>query len=97
MYKMMIFLNKTRDEESYENFIEFFVTPLEEIAGSKIPVAKIEGAAMAGEKYTHYCEINTDTRDEMDKLFATPEGRNFTKTIQNFLGRVTLFYSNFEV
>ena len=97
MYKMLIFLKKNQDSEEMANYFEKnTLNNLRKASGKEIKLADIEGAAFMEEKFYKYCELKVDSKDELDTIMASVDGKKFSKEIQNYMPHISIFYANFK-
>jgi hypothetical protein len=97
MYKMLLFLKKSADEDVVKHFREITITYLSEIAGKEIKFAKVESNFLLEEKFSFYCELSADSKDEMDKLLATRAGRELNKDLMAFHQYFTAIFINYNI
>ncbi len=94
MYKLILFLKKNDDESVISNFNRS-VELLSTLNKSEVAIAHVEPSLLSGEKYLYYCEFITLSKERMDELMASPEGREFNKiagVLHNFL---SVFFINY--
>jgi len=84
MYKLLFFLHKSDDEEIIRHFQDFTIRYLKEIIGSEIEVARVESNLLLEQKYSHFCEITSATKDEMDKIMNCKAGKELNKDLMEF-------------
>lgn len=96
MYKLLIFLKKTEDEEIIKHFENVTASLVSEINGGKIPVGKIESNLLLEERYSRLLEIEAESKEELDKKFNTKEGKALNKdlmSIQNNISIITIIFN----
>jgi hypothetical protein len=96
MYKLLVFLKKTDEEQVNNHFNEFTLKYLSEIAGKEIKAAKVESNLLLETKYSKFCELEAASRDEMDKLLDSKAGRELSKDFQQFHEFITLISVDFN-
>ena len=96
MYKLLFFLHKDEDEEITKHFLDFTVKCLATISGNDIPVAKVESNLLLDQKYSHFCELSSDTKDEMDKLMNCKAGKELNKDLMEFHKYITVIAVDFN-
>ncbi|MCU7494528.1 MAG: hypothetical protein HF314_01280 [Ignavibacteria bacterium] len=95
MYKILIFLKKVGDESVLTHFRDVTIPKLESLVKSKVPLADIEGSALSEEKYHKYCEAVFSKKEDLDRLFQSPEGKEFNKELAGLGRHISVFYANF--
>lgn len=96
MYKMLLMIKDTADEELLNIFRENTLSHLEKAAGKKIQVGKIDGAKLNEEPYNKVYEITFESKHEMDKILASVEGRKFNRNITSFTQHISIFFVDYE-
>jgi hypothetical protein len=97
MYKLLFFLHKSNDDSLYHHFKDVTIKNLSRIKGKEIKIAKVEDNLLLDEKYSHFCEIDTPSRDEMDKLMNTKAGKELNKDLKNFHSDITIISINYGI
>ncbi len=90
MYKMLFFLHKSEDEEIFKHFVDFTVHYLKEITKSEVQIAKVESNLLLEQKYSHFCELSVNTKDELDKLMNCKAGKELNKDLMEFHKYITV-------
>lgn len=90
MYKMLFFLHKSEDEEIFKHFVEFTVCYLKEIIKSEVQIAKVESNLLLEQKYSHYCEVSGNTKDELDELMNSKAGKELNRDLMEFHKYITV-------
>lgn len=96
MYKMLLMIKDTADEELLNIFRENTLSHLEKAAGKKTQVGKIDGAKLNEEPYNKVYEITFESKHEMDKILASVEGRKFNRNITSFTQHISIFFVDYE-
>jgi len=97
MYKVLFFLHKNDDGEILRHFTNITVKYLQEIMGKDIPVAKVESNLLLDQKYSHYCEITSSNKDEMDKWLHSKSGKKLNKDLMDFHQHITVIMLNYDL
>lgn len=92
----MIFLKKTENEPLVSHFKNELIKTLREISGQNIKIAKVEGSLLTTEKFEYYCEINAESKNEIDKMLASPKGKNLAREITAYVNDLVIFYANYR-
>ncbi len=93
----MIFLKKTENEPLKNHFKRELVERLREVSGQNIKIAKVEGSLLTSEKFDYYCEINAESKDQIDKMLASPAGKKLSREISAYVNELVMFYADFDV
>lgn len=96
MYKLLFFLHKGDDDSLLEHFKDVTIKNLSIINGKEIKIAKVEDNLLIDEKYSHFCEIEAATREEMDKLMNTKAGKELNKDLRDFHSDITIIPINYS-
>ena len=96
MYKLLLFLNKTDDEQVLNHFNEYTVKHLSEIAGEEIKIASVESNLLLDQKFSKFCEVTAESKDMWDKLMNTKAGRELNKDLMDFHQSVTLIFVDYQ-
>lgn len=80
MYKTLIFILKN-NSDFVNYFKEQFLPLLSEINGSEIKLAEVESNLLSEIKFSHYCEISAESKDEMDMKMNSASGRKLGKLL----------------
>lgn len=95
MYKLLFFLHKSDDETLLQHFKDVTIKNLSRITGKEIKIAKVENNLLLDEKYSHFCEIEASSQDEMDKLMHTKAGKELNKDLRDFHSDITIITINY--
>lgn len=96
MYKILIFLHKSEKNNFLNFFKNSFIPLLSEINGSEVKLAKVESNLLLELKYSHYCEITAENKDDMDRKLNTPAGRNLSKLLMESHQNLTFISINYS-
>ncbi len=65
MYKLLLFLHKTDNNENIQNhFLEFTLKYLSDMAGKEIIAADVESNPLLEQKYSKFCELSVESVEE---------------------------------
>ena len=95
MYKMLLFLKKTEEKPVIEHFKEFTLKYLSELAGKEVFAARVESNLLLETRYSHFCELEVQIKEEMDKLLNSKTGKELSKDIMNFHEYVDLIFVDY--
>jgi hypothetical protein len=96
MYKLILFLKKSDDKNVFIHFQDFTLKYLSELAGKKIIPGKVESSLLLDTKYSHFCEVEVELKEEMDKLLNSKAGKEFNKDLMNFHQHVDIIFVDFN-
>ena len=96
MYKMLMFLKKSDDTNVIQHFKNFTIPILNEFEGEKINIAKVESNLLLEQKYTWYCEVAVDSKEEWDMIMATKLGKKLNKDLMDFHQNVDIIFVNYS-
>lgn len=96
MYKLLIFLHKTDNDEIVSHFNEYTVKYLSDLSGKTVKVADVESSLLLDVKYSKFCEITVDSKGVWDKMINSKEGRLLNKDIMDFHQFITLIFVDYN-
>ena len=96
MYKILFFLHKTDDENLLNLFKEKIAGKLSEMADEVVETAEVDNNFLLDQKYSLYCEISADEREEMDKLMQTKEGKELSRALSELVNDITVIAVNYK-
>lgn len=96
MYKLIIFINKNLDEQTSNHLREYTIKYIEDLAGEKIKIGKVESNLLLDEKYQYFIEITTKTKDEMDAKMEGKAGRELIKDLSEMHRFLTFIFIDFN-
>lgn len=96
MYKMLLFIKKSDDPNILKHFGEFTLPILRELSGKEVKPAKVESSLLLEQKYTWFCEVAVDSRDEWNRLMASKEGKKLNKDLMDFHQSIDIIFVNDE-
>ena len=89
MYKLLLFLNKTNEENILNHFREFTIKQLTEAIDKEIKIGKVESSLLLEQKYSLFCEVTMDSKDEWNSKMTTKAGKEFNKDLMEFHKYIT--------
>ena len=95
MIKLIALFRKPADTAEFDKHYNEVHTPLvKKYPGMrKLEITRITGAPIGETKYYLACEMYWDSKDDMDKALASPEGRAVAKDLMSFAADlVTVFF-----
>ncbi len=96
MMKVLIFIRKNAEDSVLQEVEQVISEKTNSFLKKNIRFANLEGGLLSPEKFYKFAEIQFNSRDEMNRLFQTPEGKEFNKFISNYHNLVSIFFANFE-
>lgn len=96
MYKILFFLHKTTDENIINFFNEKIVKKLCEITGITVYAAQIESNLLLDQKYSLFCEISANEKEDMDRLMYSKAGKELTRVLTDFHQNLTVIAVNYK-
>ncbi len=95
MYKILFLLKKSKDESIINHFNDFIIKYLSEITGTEVKSAVVESNLLLEQKYEAYCEISTDSKDEMNRLMSSEKGKLLNKDLFDFHKHIDIITVNY--
>ena len=89
-----MFLKRSDNPNVIRHFKNFTIPILNELNGEKIKIAKVESSLLLEQKYTWYCEIAVDSKEEWDMIMATKLGKKLNKDLMNFHQNIDTIFVN---
>ena len=97
MYKILLMIKDNADNEIVESFRENALVHLEKASGQNILIGEIDGAKLNEDPFSKVCEIEFETKHEMDKVLASNDGKKFNRNMTNFFQYISIFFIDFGV
>lgn len=95
MYKILLMIKDSADDELVKTFRENVLIHLEKAAGKELLIGKIDGAKLNEEPYYKICEIEFPSKLEMDKTLASNDGKKFNRNLTSFFQHISIFFINY--
>jgi len=95
MIKLIALFRKPADTAEFDKHYNEVHTPLVKKYPDmrKLEITRITGAPIGETKYYLVCEMYWDSKDDMDKALASPEGRAVAKDLMSFAADlITVFF-----
>lgn len=96
MYKLLLFLKKTKDEHVINHFKKYTVKFLSDLAGKEIKIAAVDSNLLLEEKYSFFCEISAGSKDEWNQMMNTAEGKALNKDMMEFHKFITAIFVDYQ-
>jgi hypothetical protein len=95
MYKLLLFLNKTNEEDIINHFKETTLQYLSAATGQDIKTGEVESGLLLEQKYRLFCEVTVNSKDEWNAKIATKAGKEFVKDLSDFHRHITPIFINY--
>ena len=96
MYKVLVFLKKTNDEEVILHFRNFLVKYFSDLMGKDLPIGSVESNPLLEIKYSLFIELELESKENWEKLFASEAGENLEKDLIEFHKYINIIFINYE-
>lgn len=96
MYKMLLFLRKSDDQNVEKHFRDFTLPILKELTGKEIRTAEVESSLLIEQKYNLFCESAVQSKDEWDKLMASETGRKLNKDLADNHRSIDIIFVKYD-
>jgi hypothetical protein len=96
MYKLLFFLKKTNDEQILNHFQNFTLKYLCELAAKEVKPGKVESSLLLDHKYMYFCELETSSKEEMDKKLNSPAGKELSKHLAELANHSTIIFVDYN-
>lgn len=96
MYKLLIFLKRTNDDELLTHFRDKTLPLLSRIAEEEVKIAKVENSLMFENKFDFYCEVCAESKDKMDKKMNSASGKELMRDLAGFHKNINFVFINYE-
>jgi hypothetical protein len=96
MYKMLFFLNKTDDKNILNHFNDFTLKYISAVASEEIKAGYVESNLLLEHKFSRMCELTSASKDEMDRMLGTLEGKALNKELMDFHKHITIISVNYK-
>jgi hypothetical protein len=96
MYKQLFFLHKSDNDQVLPHFKDVILTHLSEVSGKRITLAKVESNLLLDQKYSYFCEVVFESKDKMNELMNTKDGKQLTKALIDFHKMITIISINYD-
>jgi uncharacterized protein (TIGR02118 family) len=96
MYKMMLFVRKSDDQNVEKHLRDFTLPILTELAGKEVRTAEVESSLLIEQKYKSFCEVAVDSKDEWDKLMASEKGKKLNKDLADNHRNIDIIFVKYD-
>lgn len=96
MYKLLIFIHKSKENNFLNFFRNSFLPLLNEIEGNEVKLAEVESNLLLDQKYSHFCELTANNKDEMDRKLNSSAGRSLSKLLMESHQHITVITVNYQ-
>ena len=96
MYKVLVFLKKTNDEEVIHHFRNFLVKYFSDLVGKDLPIGSVESNPLLEIKYSLFIELELESKENWEMLFVSEAGENLEKDLIEFHKYINIIFINYE-
>jgi hypothetical protein len=96
MYKLLIFIHKSKENNFLNFFRNSFLPLLTEIEGNEVKLAEVESNLLLDQKYSYFCELTANNKDEMDRKLNSSAGRSLSKLLMESHQNITVITVNYQ-
>ena len=96
MYKALIFLKKTNDEEVINHFKNFLVKYFSKLIGKYLAIGSVESNPLLEIKYSLFVELEFESKEKWEKLIGSEAGEELEKDLLEFHNYITIIFVNYE-
>lgn len=96
MYKLLIFIHKSKENNFVNFFRNSFLPLLTEIEGKEVKLAEVESNLLLDQKYSYFCELTANGKDEMDSKLNSSAGRSLSKLLMESHQHITVITVNYQ-
>ena len=96
MYKLLLFLHKTNQDEILLHFNDFTKKYLADLTGEEIKVADVESNLLLDKKYSKFCEVTVDSKETWDRMMNSKEGKILNKDLMDFHQHITIIFVDYN-
>lgn len=95
MYKLLIFIHKSKENNFLNFFRNSFLPLLSEINGTEVKLAEVESNLLLDQKYSHFCELTANDKNDMDNKLNSSAGRSLSKLLMESHRNITVISVNY--
>jgi hypothetical protein len=96
MYKVLVFLKKTDEEEVKNHFKDFFVKYFSDLTGKELSIGEVESNPLLEVKYSLFFELEIESKEKWEELLGSEAGENLEKDLIDFHKYITIIFINYE-
>ncbi len=96
MYKLLIFLKVSKDNNLLTHFKETTIPLLSIIAGEEVKIAKVENSLMFDDRFDYFCEVSAESKDKMDEKMGSKSGKELMRDLADFHKNINFLFINYE-
>lgn len=96
MYKILFFIHKPVDEKILKHFRGRTLKLLSELTGKEILLAEVESNLLIDRKYSYYCEVEMESKEDMDRIMNSKSGLELSKDLMDFHQFITVINVNYN-
>lgn len=96
MYKLLLFLHKTDDEQVINHFEKYTVKYLSEISGENVNIGNVESNLLLEQKFGEFCEVSFESKEKWQELMNSKAGRDLNNDLADFHKNVTVIFVDYQ-
>jgi hypothetical protein len=96
MYKQLFFLHKSENDKALAHFKEVILKHFEIVTGKEIVFAKVDSNLLLDQKFSYFFEAEFESKNKMNELMNTKDGRQLTKDLMDFHQMITVISINYD-
>ena len=96
MYKVLVFLKKTDDENVINHFKNFLVKYFSNLVGKDLPIGSVESNPLLEFRYSLFIELEYESKEKWEKLIGSEAGEELEKDLIEFHKYITIIFINYE-
>lgn len=96
MYKLLIFLKVSKDNNLLTHFKETTIPLLSKIAGVEVKIAKVENSLMFDSRFDYFCEVSAESKEKMDEKMGSKSGKELMRDLADFHKNINFLFINYE-
>lgn len=96
MYKVLIFLKKTDEENIISHFRDFLVKFFSDLTKKKIEIGIVESNPLLEVKYSHFIQLDFESKEKWQKLFGNETGEELKRDLLDFHKFITMIFIDYE-
>lgn len=95
MYKLLLFLKKTDNNEINKLFEDHTLKYLTRLNDTEVKAGDVESSILLETKYSKFCEVNVSSKEEWDKKMSRAEGKELNKHLMDLHQFIDVIFVNY--
>lgn len=96
MYKILVFLHQTSNEDIVEHFNSFTVKYFSELVNQELKVGKVESNPLLEMKFSLFVQIDFESKTKWEELIGSAKGEKLEKDLIDFHKYLTIIFIDYE-